>query len=154
MMAGWIFHPLVNWIVNCDHIFWGGELNIAPKMSVNLPRSGHPMVTVNRTVLCSRLSLTVVWWLKILQSIVFLRKVQHRMYLSVILVCNALQWCAVSQCDTMAAILRIHRKAFNTFAIQCSLLCDSWMHMKRVLLDSQFLLHWGEIYFTNSEKYV
>ena len=30
-------------------------------MSVNLPRSGHPMVTVNRTVLCSRLSLTVVW---------------------------------------------------------------------------------------------
>ena len=64
-----------------------------------------------------------------------------------------LLWCDV-QYHNVAAILRIHRKAFNTFAIQCPLLCDSWTHMKHVLLDSQFLLHCGEIYFTNSEKYV
>ena len=53
-----------------------------------------------------------------------------------------------------ASILQIHPKAFNTFAIQCFLLCDSWMHMKRVLLDSQFLLQSTEICFTNSEKYI
>ena len=73
----------------------------------------------------------------------------------------------VSQCDTAAAILRIHRKAFNTFAIQSSLLCDSWMHMKHVLLDSSSLPHWNifyqfreillmlrEVHLTSWQKYI
>ena len=155
MMAGWIFHPLVNWIFNCDHIFWGGELNIAPKMSVNLPRSGHPMVTVNRTQCCAGVCYC---WRKILYKCVYTQYIVHWTrhtsfgfivkYTKLSLSC-AMQYFHVTG---VSAILRIHPNAFNTFAIQCFLLCDSWMHMKRVLLDSQSLLQSTEIYFSNLEK--
>ena len=96
-------------------------------MSVNLPRSGHPMVTVNRTVLCSRVSSDIFSG----DKKYFTGKYSHTVtrsivqnlfkYYSCSTQCNtSVVWCVVlSWCDSAAAILQIHRKAFNTFAIQC-----------------------------------
>ena len=132
-------------------------------MSVNLPRSGHPMVTVNRTVLCSRVSSDIFSGDK---------KILHWKILShsdakyssesfqVLLMFHTVQYF----CDVMCSITMMWQygryfadspKGIQYFChSMLSTLCDSWMHIKHVLLDSQFLLHWSEIYFTNSKKYL
>ena len=152
MMAGWIFHPLVNWIVNCDHIFWGGELNIAPKMSVNLPRSGHPMVTVNRTQCCAGVGYC---WRKILYKCVYTQYIvhwtHHTSFGFIVKYTKLSLSCAVQYFHVtgVSAILRIHPNAFNTFAIQWYLPCNNSVHKEQFLTCIGFLLT-----STNWTKYI